>query len=449
MKIRDRLSLQFTLIFAMLLLLVLTSIYITTEKNQRINFSNRLRDRALTVAELFLAQDNLSEEKFQEVQKKYPISLPEEVMRIYNDKYEPVFIKQNSFQWPKSVIDEVIRKKQIYFREGSKQTVGIYYNDNSGNFVVLATAVDNYGYKDLNDLFRDMAITFFVSVIVMFFLGRLFARNALTPILKVINDVKFIRSSSLDKRLQTKKSKDEINELVVTFNNLLEHLEQSFDAQKSFISNASHELRTPITAIIGDIEVTLSHVRNSEEYEQTLNRVLAETVKLNELINNLFELAQANIDPNAFEEVRLDEIIWQVKDEWNNKVPGSQIELTYDLSNDVKKYTILGNRELLFIAMGNIMNNAIKFSNNKRVVCRIVNQNDKTIISIMDSGIGILKEDLKKIFAPFQRGSNSTGFAGLGIGLSLTEKIIRLHGASIYVNTEYKNGTEFIISFTS
>jgi signal transduction histidine kinase len=446
MKIRDRLSIQFTLIFALLLLLVLSTIYVTSEKNRKIDFNHHLRDRALTVAELFLAEDNLSKEKFQEVQKRYPVSLPEETVRMYNDRYEPVFIKQNSFQWSKSLIDEVIAAREIYFQKGNKQCVGIYYNDNSGNFVVIASAVDTYGLQWMRELLRDMLAAFFFSVIIMFLGGRLFARNALAPISKVISDVKFIRSTSLNKRVQTKKSKDELNELAITFNNLLEHLEQSFDTQRSFIANASHELRTPLTAITGDIEVTLAKERTAEEYQETLQTVLAETLKLNDLVNNLFELAQANIDLESFEDVRLDELIWQVKDEWTNKVPGSDIELIYNLSSDSRRYTIQGNRELLFIALGNIINNAIKFSGNKKIICQI-DQAENTLIRIKDSGIGIPEGDLDKIFKPFQRGSNTNGFAGTGIGLSLTEKIIRLHGASIRVNTAYKEGTEFIISF--
>jgi signal transduction histidine kinase len=369
-------------------------------------------------------------------------------VRIYNDKYDPVFINQNSFQWPRNIIDKVKDRKILYYADGKTQVAGIYYNDNSGDFTVIISAVDNYGYKRMNDLRWSMALTFFVSVILMFFLGRLFARIALSPITKVINEVKIIRATSLDKRLKAKESKDEINELVITFNNLLEHLEQSFEAQRAFVTNSSHELRTPLTSIMGDIEVTLVFDREKDEYKKTLQRVLGETEKLNELINSLFELAQANIDVNDFEEVRLDELMWQVKDEWSNKIPGSQIELVYNLPPDPKKFTIQGNRYLLFIALGNIVKNAIKFSDNKAVTCAVYYQNDSTIISVRDMGIGVASEDIQKIFQPFYRGANSSGYTGLGIGLSLSEKIFRLHDITIKVNPECTEGSEFLITST-
>jgi signal transduction histidine kinase len=447
MKIRDRLSLQFTLMSAILLLFVLTGIYLLAGHYRKNHFRQRLFDRAVIKADLFLAQDNLSEEKFRDVQKKYFQTLQDEIVQIYNDNYESVFIKDTIPQWSHQIIDEVRKHKVISYSEGNKQVVGIYYIDNSGNFTVLASAVDYYGTQEMRQLFWAMFITFFISVFIMFFTGRLFARIALSPIIKVINDVKFIRSTSLDKRLQIKEGKDEINELATTFNNLLEHLELSFSAQRSFVAHASHELRTPLTSIVGDIEVTLSKERSNEEYRKTLNAALVESEKLNELINSLFELAEANVDITEFQDIPLDELLWQVKDEWSTRIPDSKVELQYQLPEDPIKYTVQGNSYLLFIALGNILKNAIKFSNNKIVTCKLYLQNNTPVISVLDTGVGIDKNDLVNIFQPFYRGANSFGYAGFGIGLSLAEKIFRLHNARIEVDSELNKGTEFRIRF--
>jgi signal transduction histidine kinase len=447
MKIRDRLSLQFAILSAILLFLVLTGIYLLAAQYRKKGFHERLLDRAMTNGELFLAQDNLSEEKFADVQKKYPQSLPEEIVRIYDDNDEPVFIKDKSYQWSRQVIDRVRQEKTIFYSEGDRQTAGIYYVDNSGNFTVLASAVDTYGYEQMRQLFLVMFIAFFISVFILFFAGRLFARSALSPIIKVINDVKFIRSTSLDKRLQAKGSKDEINELAVTFNNLLEHLEQSFGAQGSFVAHASHELRTPVTSIIGDVEVTLSQERSKEEYKKSLEGVLTESEKLNDLINHLFDLAQTNIDITEFQDLRLDELLWQVKDEWASRIPESNIDLQYNLPEDARKYTIQGNNYLLFIAISNILKNAIKFSNNRIVICKLYFQNNIPVISIRDRGIGISKDDIQNIFQPFYRGTNTFGYTGYGVGLSLADKILRLHNARISVNSELNKGTEFLLFF--
>jgi len=360
-----------------------------------------------------------------------------------------VFIHDTAYQWPRAVIDEARNKKSIFYAEGNRQTVGIYYVDNSGNFTVLLSAIDSYGLQQMHQLFLVMFAAFTISVIILFFTGRLFSNIALSPIIKVISEVKFIRSTSLDKRLKTKAGKDEINELAVTFNNLLEHLEQSFESQSSFVAHASHELRTPVTSIIGDIEVTLLQERDNEEYRMILQNVLAESEKLNDLLNNLFELTQSNIDIKAFQSVRLDELLWQVKDEWSNRIPDSRIELSYDLPADPKKFTIQGNDHLLFVALGNIIKNAIKFSNNNIIRCGLYIQNNMPVISIRDVGIGISTHELEKIYQPFYRGENTRGYAGFGIGLSLADKIFRLHNARILVNSELNVGTEFLISFSN
>jgi signal transduction histidine kinase len=449
MKIKDRLSLQFTLISAVLLLLVLTGIWLLAVRYRKIEFQERLLERAITKAELFLAKDNLSEEKFRDVQKRYYQTLQEEVVQIYDDNYESVFIKDTAAKWPRKIIDRVKKYKFISYSEGNKKTIGIYYVDNSGNFTVLASALDRYGQREMQRLLWVMLVAFLISVLILFFSGRLFANIALSPMIKVIRDVKVIRSTSLDKRLQIKGGKDEINELTVTFNNLLEHLEQSFSTQRSFVAHASHELRTPITSIIGDIEVTLSQKRDSSEYTETLKKVLAESEKLSDLINNLFDLAEANIDISEFQDIRLDELLWQVKDEWTNRIQDSKIELKYKLPEEPGKYTIRGNVYLLFIALGNIIKNAIKFSNNNVINCMLYMQQDSPVISIRDMGIGIDKSDIDNIFQPFYRGANALGYTGFGIGLSLSEKILRLHNARISVRSELSKGTEFRIYFST
>ncbi|MDR3711478.1 MAG: HAMP domain-containing sensor histidine kinase [Puia sp.] len=447
MKIKDRLSLQFTLIFAILLLCVMVSIYYLTENNRERNFFTHLRERALTAAQIFLAEDNLSAGKFKEVQKRYSNSLPEEELKIYNAQGESVFINQTETDWPPQKIQEVIRKKEIAFYNGGKQVVGIYYMDNSGNFVVFAAARDLYEYKHMQQLLMIMLFLFVISLGIVFFLGQWFSKLALSPINRIIEEIKFIRSSSLDKRLNTGNGKDEIADLSMNVNNLLEHLEQSFSSQRSFVANASHELRTPLTSVIGQIEVTLRNVRASEEYRKVLENLLVETVRINELINSLFELVNANIDTEDFNEVRLDELVWQVKDEWENRLPGSRVELSLSLPQNPAAYTIQGNWHLLFIAIGNIVKNAIKFSTRAPVSLTIGLEGGNVLVAIADKGIGILPEELGGIFQPFYRGSNTGGYEGMGIGLSLSEKILRLHDASIHVHSIPGEGTVFSIKF--
>jgi signal transduction histidine kinase len=210
------------------------------------------------------------------------------------------------------------------------------------------------------------------------------------------------------------------------------------------VSNASHELRTPLTSIIGSLEVSLRAKRSEEDYRKTLETVLNETEHLNELLNSLLELAQATIVDEDRQDVRLDELMWQVKDEY---AAHHEVELIYHLPADKRLYTFSCNRHLLFLAIGNILKNAIKFSDGKRVDCVLTATNLKTSLLIRDYGIGIHEEDRKNIFRPFFRATNAKKYDGVGIGLSLSEKIFRLHNVSLIVQSHPGKGTDMIMEF--
>jgi len=446
MKVKDRLSLQFTLMFAVLLCVVLAGIYYLVGQNRQESFYTKLDDRALIMGELYLAQDNMSQESFKKVIEKYPQVLSHEIVRIYDANFKPAFIKEDSVSWSKDIIQQVIEKRKIHFSRGEQQISGLYYEDNSGNFVVIASAIDDAGYQNMKRMAWIMFFSFLASLIITFLLGRIFATIALQPISRIINNVKIIRATSLNQRLAVSRYRnDEINQLSTTINNLLEHLEQSFEAQRSFITYASHELRTPLTSILGNAEITLKNEREKEEYKTVLQSIVKESEKLNQLINSLLELAQANIDTNEPEVISLDEILWEVVDEWDGK-PG-QVKVEYNLPSEKARYTIQGNRRLLFIAISNVLKNAIKFSGDKEVYCSLNCNNNEAIIAIKDSGIGIDKSETENIFKPFYRAPNAAGHEGSGIGLSLADKIIRLHNGTIHINSVLNEGTTISICF--
>ena len=448
MKVKDRLSLQFTIMFAVLLVAVLVGIYWFVEHNRIKNFYNKLNERAITVAQFYLAEDNLSKENFKQVLKKFPQSLSEESIRIYDDQYQPKFIPEGSVHWKKVFLKQVTAQKQVTFAHGKTQVIGIYYTDNSGNFIIVVSATDVEGYKDMHDLAFIMFFFFLASLIITFLLGRIFARISLIPIVGIIRNLKKIRSSSLDLRLQVNtKKEDEIDVLSMAINNLLEHLEQSFENQKAFISNASHELRTPITSILGEAETTLRNERKKEEYKCTLAAIIKDAERLQYIINSLMDLVQTNLDNKDFQRVRMDELMWAAVDELTAKDSENRIDLQFILPTDPAKYTLQGNHQLLFIAISNILKNALKFSDHKEVKCKVYCDTNSVIVLILDQGIGISQQDLSKIFLPFFRSTNALIYPGYGIGLSLTQNIMRLHNGSVQVRSELEKGTEVRLIF--
>lgn len=444
MKLRSRLSFQFTILFAVLLLAVLTGVYLFARRNRIETFFEKLDDRATTIGQFYLAQDNLSHESFQQVLKKYPLSLNNESVSIYNAHLKSQFVPEGNRHWSQSLLKSVISRQKLHFLYGENQVTALYYRDNSGNFIIVVSAMDDSGYHYLHNLGLIMVFFFLASLLISFLIGNVFSRIALQPITRISNNLKYIRSSSLDQRLPLNAvHHEEIDILSLSINQLLEHLEQSFENQRSFIASASHELRTPITTILGEAEITLLSERSKEEYQATLGNIIKETDRLMLIINSLMELVHTDTDNFEFQPVLLNELLWEINDELGSE----HFDIDYDLPQNPARYTIQGNRGLLMMGIKNILKNAVKFSAPQKVHCRIFCNDEGVNIIVRDNGIGIADKDMPRIFQPFFRASNALSYTGHGIGLSLTHNVVKLHNGRISVQSKMNKGTTFHLVF--
>ncbi|MET0243332.1 MAG: HAMP domain-containing sensor histidine kinase, partial [Flavitalea sp.] len=247
----------------------------------------------------------------------------------------------------------------------------------------------------------------------------------------------------------TKDSKDEISDLTRTFNDMLDRLETSFETQNNFLNKAAHELRTPLTAIIGEAELALSKARPSEDYINALKIISREADQLQHHTSSLLELAQAGYNSKeAFmSEIRLDELLFSVKRLIDFTEPQNKVEMNLDALPEAENMiTIVGNINLLKLALANIIQNACKYSEQKKVSVTLTTNNSFCIIKVQDEGIGIPEKELKYIFDPFFRASNTQEFKGYGVGLPLAQKIIRLHRGNLDYSSRENFGTTVEIS---
>nr|WP_294876946.1 HAMP domain-containing sensor histidine kinase [uncultured Pedobacter sp.] len=275
-------------------------------------------------------------------------------------------------------------------------------------------------------------------------------KKKLLPLDLFIDQVKLIKSNNLHFRVKEGPNKDEIHLLAQNFNNLMEHLEQSFILQKTFVANASHELRTPITRMIIGTEIALSQDRSKEEYQKALTSVLEDSEKLENIISSLLKLAQADLEYGStnLEKVRIDEMIWSLQDEWNQKTGMNNLLVEVkDLPMDEDQLSIICNPTLLQIAIDNLISNAFKFSDHQPVKCMLHIKDDGIHISITDTGVGIEPADLDNVFKPFYSSSSKTEHAGSGMGLYMAHKIITLYQGNITVKSQKHQGTTFHVHF--
>jgi len=306
------------------------------------------------------------------------------------------------------------------------------------------------GYDMLRILNIKLLAIWVVSFAILFVIGYFMARSVLKPVSKIVKQVEDITASNLSKRVEIDNQKDEIGELAATFNDMLNRLEESFESQKMFVSNVSHELRTPMAALIAELELSLHKERSNEDYKRVVENVLADARNIEKLSNGLMDMAKVSYhtDQIKMTSVRLDEalldasaMVMKVRNDYN-------VDLIFgDYTDDDRMATIYGNDYLLRTAFVNLMENNCKFSHNRSSTVQISFSENKVFIRFSDTGIGISPEDIGQIFKPFFRGENRSFSAGNGIGMTLVERIVKLHNGTVSVDSQQGKGTVFTLAF--
>jgi two-component system, OmpR family, sensor histidine kinase ArlS len=446
MKIKDRLTLQFTGLVALILLVFCCTIIYIAEYQREKDFNNKLREKALNTVRLLIEVNEIDVALLKKLRRNYFLSLPEEFVRVYDASNNRIFKDDTfSFKLPKEQIELVRRTQKENFTYNSRQIVALSYDH--GNYVVAASAIDKEGKARIWLLGFIMLIVFLISLIVIFFSGRLFAKNSLKPISGIIDQVRNITVPKLHLRVDQGKNNDEISMLANEFNQLFSKVEYAFEMQKRFVSNASHELRTPLTSIIGEVSVILMKDRDKKEYQEVLGSILEESQKLRDLSNHLLDLAQTGIDDKLTDiiQINVKNFIDNLRTALERRDNLQTVTFSVRTIDNIGELFISGNETLLSMAFMNVLNNAFKFSGKKPVLLEIYKEASRVAFKITDEGIGIPEKEIKNIFQPFFRSENSQEIPGYGIGLSLVERIITLHGGEITITSEINKGTSILI----
>jgi signal transduction histidine kinase len=449
MMIRTRLTVLFAVIVSTLMAAFCAVIYFEGEWHRRNEFRTRLHQEALTAVELLFGKDTVSADLLKQLDKNQMTVLTQEEIIIYD--YQNKIIYESGTDYlsvTPELLNRVRAEKEIYWREGNREIDGILYQNGEKKLVVFASAYDKYGFSKQRNLLLILVFGGLIMLFVVSVAGWFFADRTLKPINGIIAQIDDINASQLGLRLNEGAGKDEISQLAQRFNQMLNRLEEAFRAQRAFVSHASHELRTPLTSITGQIQVSLLAGDDADELRTMLESVLEDIQQLNQLTNGLLSLANIGLEEMSvgFTEVNIRELAKQVKDEVVKNHPTYQVHLNFD---EVERWNLLdkpANEPLLKIALLNLMENGGKFSPKHEVWMRVKTAGNKVVLQFKNDGPPIPPEELGHIFQPFRRGSNSKNIKGHGIGLSLTERIARLHKGKLTVESDKQNGTIFTLS---
>ena len=449
MNIRTRLAILFVLLVASIMLLFCVSVYYQYGKFREQEFRQRLIDKARTTVRL---RDDFGNVPRRDLQS---MSMVNQQVTIY-DSLGTILYRQNNQQTslpvPASFLAKISEKSSPYLRIDDTEAVGVKYvnsHKNKKTLLVVASALDQYGFTKLERLQEILFLGWFLSLFIVGVAGYLFASDALRPIAELSMQVNAISATNIHQRLRIGRQRDELADLGQTFNNLLNRLEEAFVLQKSFVSHASHELRTPLTVMMGQIEVTRLQGRTAEEYELAFDGLLDEVKNMIRLVNGLLELAQANSDTVAlnFQPVRIDELLWQAQSHILNAKPAYQITIDFaNLPSQEEELVIVGEASLLQTAFQNLMENGCKYSVDGRMSVEILFEQGQIQLTFSDLGYGIPANDLPHIFEPFYRSESTMTISGHGIGLALTKRIVELHQGHIRVDSKVGQGTIFWIT---
>lgn len=456
MEIRTRLTLQFFLMVATILMVSFFFIYFIIEQNRQNSFYERLNNKAITAAELLFRVDRVDSSLLKLIDRTERDRLFFENISIFNFENRVIYTNNDSIQDSKHLgispkrLNEIRMEGRKEFQFKEYELLGLKYRFRNRTYVVIAGAVDIYGNNQRQSLRFTMLFLFFGILVLVSATGWIYAGRVLKPISNVVNEVDQMSPDNLSARLKPLENTDEIGRLVLTINRLLKRIEDAFNLQRIFVAGASHELKNPLSVITSQLEVSLLKERSVNEYKETLSSVLIDIKRLNRITIQLMELARLSHDFNSIplELTRVDEVLWDACKNLVQKNPDYKVEQSItSLPEDESLLCIPGNGPLLATAFENLAENACKYSSDNRVVVVLSNYPDHLEILFEDRGEGIAETDMQLIYEPFFRSSSTQSIKGTGLGLALVEKILKIHKAEIAIESIKGKGTKIRIRF--
>jgi len=449
MKIQLKITLLFTLLCLSVVVLLSMAIYYFANEKAFQDFYVRLELRAVIASKIDFEMNSQSQEAIESLRRQHVQRLPEEEEFIIRtdtiDRIKNTALYKTAGE---QFFSDALKNGKAVTRHRFQFFAGIIHKAPAGEYLIIVTAVNSYAQNFLLILQRILVTSCIVSTIVLFSIGLLFSRQVLSPIRNMSKRVTNISVTSLHERLDVH-GKDEVSTLAITFNDMLSRLETAFESQNNFVSNASHELNTPLTAIIGEADLALARDRAAEDYRNSLAVILQEAEKLRAITRGLLELAQSGFTGAiVYEEVNIEELLHDVLQVAHNLYPNVPIEMNRSLLQDGGKLlTMRGNARLFELALSNILLNACKYSEGSPVTVAVATSGAHVHFVITDHGIGIPETEIGHIFEPFFRASNVRNTRGYGIGLPLTLNIVKLYKGNIDIHSRQGSGTEVIVRF--
>ncbi len=291
-----------------------------------------------------------------------------------------------------------------------------------------------------------VGLTLGIWTLALVFVRRL-CRTALRPVTMMAEAARAIGGHGPDERLPNPETGDELQELGRSFNDLLDRLHESFDRQRQFTGDASHQLRTPLTAIQGQVDLALRQERSAEEYRRVLYLVQRKTRHVRQIVESLLFLARADADAQRPQMEPIELSAW-VRDHLQGRTGPRASDVRLEACS-TGVFWVWAQHVLLGELLDNLLENAEKYSEpGTPIIVDLRLESDVVTLAVEDSGIGIAEGEITHVFEPFYRSPEARrrGSSGLGLGLSVASRLSQLFGGRLDAQSQPNRGSRFTLT---
>ncbi|MDC8102023.1 HAMP domain-containing sensor histidine kinase [Chryseobacterium rhizosphaerae] len=449
MTLRNRFTLISSLSFGIVSIVTFVVIFFAYYDSTKIFYFEKLRNTALISAIYYLEKDELPKDRHAQIKQEYNHLIQNNRVAVYNQNNEVTF-GQNLHDTNIKLqhIQTARNNKGVQFMSDNSFYYGIFYPDNQGDFVVFVKSPNDSFQSQMIRLSVIMLAVLVLGLLAIYFLSRYLSKVVYKPISNVVERINNVDYNNISTAITSTNTNDEIEDLIKSYNKLFGRISESMLLQQNFINYVSHEFKTPLAAISGNLEVFAQKDRTPEEYKAVVRESLDNVYEIENILNNLLLMSGMTKLETSHKQVRVDELIWKIYEKLEPKAKEKHSSIKIQLQ--VIKPALLeipGNETLLYLALYNIVENAIKYSHDKPVVIALLEKDNCLNIAINDQGKGIPADDLTKITETFYRGKNVDGIKGSGIGLSLSKSIFDHHNIVMKIDSKVDRGTNVLLVF--
>lgn len=441
MKVQNRLSLYssfvFGLVFSVISVITFFLFYSYTERS----IYETMKKTAYVTAFFYLEKDELNNAEFDKVNQQFHEIVNNSYYQLYNENNQVAYGSDYGKIDP-VILDSIRSKGALPFSDDDFFCYGLAYHDNQGDFVIVSREKKDTAFSQFRILFYILLFGLLAGIMLVIILNRIIAHIAYRPFRKVIKEVNKISTENIDVQIPVPGTHDELDDLIITFNSLLEKVAKSFVIQRNFVRYVSHEFKTPLASMMGNLEVFLLKDRSSEEYRLLANKLVGQISDMENILSTLIAISDLRNKEQINNSIRIDELIWEIIEKIKLRYPKSIIHVRINISPDKSNLMYVDYlRTQLLIALYNLIENAVKYSQGKDLDVTIYEKNNSLNVEIRDQGIGIPQNELQFVCKPFYRADNTNKISGSGIGLSIALQIFENNGINYSIHSILNVGT--------